>query len=377
MAELLQNSDYQDFTLEQLKTPEGIARLNAIIRKLAQDMPGDGEGIKIYKGYGTPESSVTAGVSSLYMRLDGAVGTTLYQKQSGTGNTGWVAVPGSSGGGFGDVVGPASATNNAIVLFDGTTGKLIKDSTTLLSSLGNVTASAVFDDNYIIRGDGGSYGIQTSLVKIDDSGYVRTPSTSGFYVSPNASPDTANGVLYGIATSEEAYLDAVSFQIKGAGSSPATLKIGTDGATNSQVVFISSYLGSIGSGPQLIFSNNKVNISGKIKHSGNVINRVVSIVDGTSITPNVDTTDIGKHVNSQAAGTLTVNAPSGTPDDGQEYLFRINSTNVQTFSWNGIYRGGTVALPTATTGGGKTDYFRFIYNETDSKWDYLSGAYNF
>lgn len=44
------------------------------------------------------------------------------------------AANGSSGGG-GDVVGPASATANGIALFDGTTGKLIKDSATLVSSL--------------------------------------------------------------------------------------------------------------------------------------------------------------------------------------------------------------------------------------------------
>lgn len=36
------------------------------------------------------------------------------------------------GGGSGDVVGPASSTNNAIALYDGTTGKLLKGSTTLL-----------------------------------------------------------------------------------------------------------------------------------------------------------------------------------------------------------------------------------------------------
>lgn len=34
----------------------------------------------------------------------------------------------SPGGGSGDVVGPASSTDNAVVLFDGTTGKLIKNS---------------------------------------------------------------------------------------------------------------------------------------------------------------------------------------------------------------------------------------------------------
>lgn len=39
---------------------------------------------------------------------------------------------GSSSGGSGDVVGPASSTANAVVLFDGTSGKLIKNSTATL-----------------------------------------------------------------------------------------------------------------------------------------------------------------------------------------------------------------------------------------------------
>lgn len=42
-------------------------------------------------GSGTPEGSVTAPVGSLYSRTDGGTGTTLYVKESGTGNTGWVA----------------------------------------------------------------------------------------------------------------------------------------------------------------------------------------------------------------------------------------------------------------------------------------------
>lgn len=41
----------------------------------------------------------------------------------------------SGGGGSGDVLGPSSSTNNTIVLFDGVTGKLIKDSATPISSL--------------------------------------------------------------------------------------------------------------------------------------------------------------------------------------------------------------------------------------------------
>lgn len=45
-----------------------------------------------FHGTGTPEGSVSAPVGALYSRLDGGAGTTLYVKESGTGNTGWRAV---------------------------------------------------------------------------------------------------------------------------------------------------------------------------------------------------------------------------------------------------------------------------------------------
>jgi len=43
------------------------------------------------KGTGTPEGVVTAPVGSMFSRTDGGAGTTLYVKQSGSGNTGWAA----------------------------------------------------------------------------------------------------------------------------------------------------------------------------------------------------------------------------------------------------------------------------------------------
>ena len=42
-------------------------------------------------GTGSPEGVVTAPVGSLYTRTDGGANTTLYVKESGTGNTGWIA----------------------------------------------------------------------------------------------------------------------------------------------------------------------------------------------------------------------------------------------------------------------------------------------
>lgn len=45
----------------------------------------------IFKGTGSPNSVITANVGCLYLRTDGGAGTTLYVKESGSGNTGWVA----------------------------------------------------------------------------------------------------------------------------------------------------------------------------------------------------------------------------------------------------------------------------------------------
>lgn len=42
-------------------------------------------------GTGSPEGVITAPVGSIYMRNDGSTNTTLYVKEIGTGNTGWVA----------------------------------------------------------------------------------------------------------------------------------------------------------------------------------------------------------------------------------------------------------------------------------------------
>lgn len=105
-------------------------------------------------------------------------------------------------------------------------------------------------------------------------------------------------------------------------------------------------------------------------HVIKVIPRPISMADATSFTPTADTADMNFHVNTQIVGTLTANAPSGTPTDGQKICIRIKSTNVQTFAWDAVYRGNTtIPLPTASTGGGKTDYFHFQYNLADSKWD--------
>lgn len=48
--------------------------------------------VGIFQGSGSPEGVITAGVGAIYLRVvDGGAGSSFYVKESGSGNTGWVA----------------------------------------------------------------------------------------------------------------------------------------------------------------------------------------------------------------------------------------------------------------------------------------------
>ena len=106
--------------------------------------------------------------------------------------------------------------------------------------------------------------------------------------------------------------------------------------------------------------------------------RVVAVADATSITPNINTSDIVAQTNTQAAGTLTINAPTGSLNNGQKFIIRLQATNAQTFSWNAIYGGSTdLPLPTTSSSGSKYDYLGFVYNTTANKWQILAKNFGF
>jgi len=112
--------------------------------------------------------------------------------------------------------------------------------------------------------------------------------------------------------------------------------------------------------------------------SSGLTSRVVSTASATSITFNVGTTDLATMTNTESAGTFTINAPTGTPVSGQKLMFRLQSTNVQTFSWNAAFTGSTdLGLPTASTGSSKYDYMGFIYNSTSSTWQLVGKVFGF
>lgn len=91
---------------------------------------------------------------------------------------------------------------------------------------------------------------------------------------------------------------------------------------------------------------------------------------GSSITPDVTSHDIIAF--SALAANLTINAPTGTPANGQALLFRFKDNGTaRSLTWNGIYRAIGVSIPNATVAS-KTYYVAARYNSTDTKWDVLS-----
>lgn len=90
--------------------------------------------------------------------------------------TSWV--PGSGGAGTGDVVGPASSTDNAVVRFDATTGKLIQNSSLTLSDVASstVTLSASAGNVFALSGGTNSGGVGYSQVT-SPSGVIITGQT--------------------------------------------------------------------------------------------------------------------------------------------------------------------------------------------------------
>lgn len=100
--------------------------------------------------------------------------------------------------------------------------------------------------------------------------------------------------------------------------------------------------------------------------------RSSSAASATSVTPDVATKDFYAYT-ALAAG-LTINAPTGTPVDGNRLLFRLKDDGTaRSLTWNAAFRSITGTLPT-TTVAGKVSYVLVAYNTADSKWDCLSAG---
>jgi len=98
--------------------------------------------------------------------------------------------------------------------------------------------------------------------------------------------------------------------------------------------------------------------------------RNVVAASASTLTPDVSVGDIYAYT-ALAAG-LTINAPIGTPTDGDKLIFRLlDNGTARALTWNATYTVIGVTLPT-TTVVNKTTYVGCIYNANNTRWDVIA-----
>lgn len=135
-----------------------------------------------------------------------------------------------NGSGSGDVVGPASATDNAICRYDGTTGKLIKNSSVTIDNSGNLLISV--GNGSVTRSASGS---NVALTAQNNS---NTASSDAHFEAIVAGPSAGNPLsLYTVMSGSSwaaginnANSDAYTISLGGILGTQDSLVLGTDGS---------------------------------------------------------------------------------------------------------------------------------------------------
>ena len=149
-------------------------------------------------------------------------------------------------------------------------------------------------------------------------------------------------------------------------------------STNSSFAFTANNTVNLNGQPASYYSNATNIGTGTLAWERLPTVRVVSITDAISITVNADITDVATQINTQVAGTLTINAPTGTPRDGQKFILKIKSSAVQIFSWDVTFGGSRdMTLPSYTSGSSLIDYMGFQYDSISTKWHMIAKNFGF
>jgi hypothetical protein len=135
--------------------------------------------------------------SSASARLPvGSDGQTIVADSASTNGIKW-----STPAGGGDVTGPGSSTDNAIARFDGTTGKLLQNSSATIDDSGHIAAPQLNASEAISSDSGGGSAVSSSITVSSGTG---GGTISGLQTSITTSASNAPLILYGLQTSAEA-----------------------------------------------------------------------------------------------------------------------------------------------------------------------------
>lgn len=330
-------------------------------------------------------------------------GTTNFLRADGT----WAA---PAGGGSGDVVGPASATDNALARFDTTTGELIQNSTVTLGDSDNtLTASSGsilnLSSNVVLQANGsGSVTIGPNpSIFLDASVYIGNNASEGTILSRgnfDLELRTGNATTGSITITDGANGD-ITVSPHGTGMLVSTKAIevtysassavyGTEGIyagdVSSPHFTFSTYSSPIanyfdvrnaqaGNGPELKAVGSDTNINLKLTPKGTGVvqlqNSETAIgllvtSEASSATPTITGTALrNDYVATALATNCTLAAPSGTANANAVLRYRITSTGTYTVGYNAGLLAGNITRTTSLASG---ETLTQIYQRVGSTW---------
>lgn len=245
----------------------------------------------------------------------------------------------------GDVTGPASSTDNAIVRWDGTGGNLVQDSSITIDDSGNLATS----------------------------GFIES-TTSGFRF-PDSTTQTTAGVI-GPASSTDNAL--VRFD-------------GTSGSTLQNSGWTLSDANALTAGGAFDMNGNAltvdaVTLSGVVSGNDQEVNRVkLKDYSETLVTANTGTTytinlENGNVFNLTLTGNCTYTF-SNPPASGSAGAFTLiqnqDGTGSRTVTWPASVEWAGGSAPTITSTASSTDVFTFITTDGGTTWYGFTGGQDF
>jgi hypothetical protein len=243
----------------------------------------------------------------------------------------------SGGGGSGDVVGPSSATNEAIVRFDTTTGKLIQNSLVIIG-----------DDGYVSIPSGQKYkinGVNLSAADVgaeptQTKGTLSSGTSSALSVSNGSSSTVGPNVSISInkaSASQDGYLGKDSFSVF-SGKEPALTKGNLTESSSSVLIFGGATTNNvIGAGTSIQVKKASISQDGYLgKDNWNVFNSKESVLTF-------------QHSLTRSVNTINLVGDSASPGNSQYY----GTNGIGTKGWYSLTSGsGDVVGPSSATNEG-------------------------